>query len=185
MDQINWSHVQICVLLDCCLLGFVWIATKVSVKETETSTHAPETNKLDDWEVNVEQHRTDQSVADIVKPRVVKVGNITLEDLRQDGNSLRFQVSIDQQKQESRVEELADKDSVGDELSLLGLGRLAHVQTDFDQDHPQDVVDGDNQIFDSVGPSQGQEHVLDIDLAKWCFLLISHGVAFSLQVADF
>ena len=62
-----------------------------------------------------------------------------------------MKVSIDHQKKKGSVEELHNKDSIGDEAGLLGLGVIANIGYQLDDDGTKGEVDDDySELYNLV-----------------------------------
>lgn len=147
MDEESWTAVQLNVLLNCdflCLVGVQWGDTSVELSETES--HTPEYEEFHNWPVDVEEHSTDEGVANVWEPPWVEVSNCTWENEWEE-TCLFIEVGVNEEQQEGSVEELHDEDSVGDQFSLLWLSVITNVDDKFDDEESEDIVDSDDHVL--------------------------------------
>lgn len=116
MDLVLWTGVEVHVLVDLRSLGRVesllLVLDPVLVKPLEEPS-LDDGNSLDDRRKNcISEHCFDDLGADKSIPLVRVVVEGAVEFLRQ-RERLRLEVRIDQQQQETCVEELTDEDTIG------------------------------------------------------------------------
>jgi hypothetical protein len=150
MDKEDGAGVELDVLLERGLLGLVLVAGETAVHEAEGLSHSTEDEELDDGPVDVEEHGADKGGADLVEPNGVEVGDTGLlgEDVEE--AALLAHIGVYEEEEKSGVEELHDEDSVGDEAGLLGLGVLANVDNELDNEDTEDHVDNDDANGDEL-----------------------------------
>lgn len=81
-------------------------------------------------------------------------------------------VTVDQQQQDTSVEELSDEHSVRDGCQLLTVGLLADPLNTFDDDVLQNGVDDDNDHRDATSQDFGNQLVSDKMVTEWFLLAL-------------
>ena len=93
MDKENRSTVNFNILLNSSLRCLIRITSKSPIKNSESNSHAPETEKFNQWPVNIEKHCCYQSIPDVLEPETIEICYISSEEESKEP-SLFFHVSI-------------------------------------------------------------------------------------------
>jgi len=150
MDVINWSRVEVDVLLESDLLGRVLAAVDdVSVENSVEHSQSPVHEELNNGPSNIEDHCIDHGVANIIEPHLVKVSYSTIKEESKEC-TLFWHVGIAKEEENSSVEELHNEDSISDETSLFWLIGLSNVHDELNDEESQDVVNSNQHIWYSL-----------------------------------
>lgn len=68
MDEIDWTTIELNILLESCLFGVVSIASEVSVQESVAESHAEVHEEFHYGPGNVEHHSIGKRVTNVIEP---------------------------------------------------------------------------------------------------------------------
>ena len=166
MDKENGARVEVNVDLNRGLLGFFHVVREASVHETECLSHRTEHEEFNNRVVDVEEHSSSEGDSDIAEPEVAEVWETTACGHHTQGKTLLSQVGVNNQKQQSSVEELDDEDSICDKAGLLGFSVHTDVGDKFYNKDSQNQVDANNEELDILVRHQNIHLIRVIHVAK-------------------
>lgn len=144
MHEILWTGINVDIGLDS--LGVSAMFRTRLILKSESSSHCEPHDLHSDWEPDVEDHCLNDCVTNTLEPISVEVRIRSTKYTKK--WTLRLKVSVTKHEQETRVEELANENSVGCVFHLRGLSVNTNKSDDFDNDHSDDCVDDNDQILD-------------------------------------
>lgn len=145
VNDIVLSTVKVLVRSHGCLLGGVQVMDlEFPVKSSDHEWDHEGSRQANIWQDCVDHHCLHNFVSNVRIPVWHVVIEWTLDIFGEDSWLMLSHVSIDQQDQDTSVEELGNEHSIGNGSKLLTVGVLSHPGDSFDDHSLQNQVDGDD-----------------------------------------
>jgi len=161
VDDVVWAGVEVQVLVDLGALGVVDSVLTLGpslVHLLEEPLHGNGLELVDWWHEGVKEHSRDQSSSNNRVPLWRVVSELTTEELSHTKSERHLvQVSVDEQKKDTSVEEESIEHTVGDLGHQLGVGVVSDPSNELNGDHLKDQVDYDNDNHNRVGGDESPE----------------------------
>lgn len=120
MDNVFITAVKVFVLCHGCLLGVIWISTKLWIKFLFQPRNSESHCYRNVWQQGIDQHSLNDNFTNIVVPVNTVVIISTIDVFCSPIRLVLRHISINNKKQKTRIEELSSKYVIGNRGKLLG-----------------------------------------------------------------
>ena len=147
MHEILWPTVNVDVLLNCCALCFITFFSANLILATLCTSDTEPKNLISNRIPTVKLHCSNKCITECVEPCLVEISEVSISKACTPGEALPIKVGSAQHKDETSVEELANKYTVGNESHLSGLTILANPLDNSDNNPSNNRIQNDDCIY--------------------------------------